>query len=240
MKLSLYYPLKPYKVNQAWGIYNPAYEQFGFNHHNGTDMFTTLGEVARAMCDGKVIETGYNPTGSGKYVIYQTGPVECEDTTCLVNLYYMHADKQLVVAGDKVRTGDPILITDSTGFSTGQHLHVTGYRLALDGITRLDTNKDYDDTFDIAKYFNGLYAEDVGVLLSAEYGETSSNVARIQTKLISLGYPIPAGATGFYGPQTKSAVFAFQLERVQLSWYEQFVLKGSNVGPKTLSALQNI
>lgn len=237
MRLSLYYPAKPYQIHQAWGVYNPAYEQFGFNHHNGIDFGVDTDGIVRAMCDGKVTETGYNPTGSGKYVKYRTGPVECEGITCLVEFYYMHADHQLVQASDILHTGDAVIVADNTGFSTGPHTHISAYRLSLDGTTRLDNNPPYGDTFDHSKYFNGLYADDILALYPAEFGETSENVHRIQLRLISLGYSIPNGPTGFYGLQTKSAVFAFQRDKVQLSWYEEFILRGSKVGSKTLTAL---
>lgn len=37
-------------------------------------------------------------------------------------------------------------------------------------------------------------------------GQTSAQVKQLQQALIAAGYKIPAGATGFYGPQTKAAL----------------------------------
>jgi len=37
-KLELFYPAKPYKITQAFGINNPSYLQFGFSQHNGIDI----------------------------------------------------------------------------------------------------------------------------------------------------------------------------------------------------------
>jgi peptidoglycan hydrolase-like protein with peptidoglycan-binding domain len=42
---------------------------------------------------------------------------------------------------------------------------------------------------------------------------TSAQTRRLQDALISLGYPIPAGATGTYGAQTTAAVAAFQRDQ---------------------------
>jgi peptidoglycan hydrolase-like protein with peptidoglycan-binding domain len=41
-------------------------------------------------------------------------------------------------------------------------------------------------------------------------GDSGAGVSMIQADLISLGYSIPAGATGYYGSQTSAAVSAFQ------------------------------
>ena len=41
-------------------------------------------------------------------------------------------------------------------------------------------------------------------------GSTGASVSALQTWLISKGYSIPAGATGYFGTQTKAAVAAFQ------------------------------
>jgi len=41
---------------------------------------------------------------------------------------------------------------------------------------------------------------------STAEGQTSAQVKQLQQALIAAGYSIPAGATGFYGPQTKAAL----------------------------------
>ena len=49
------------------------------------------------------------------------------------------------------------------------------------------------------------------VSASAEgMGDSGAGVSMLQADLISLGYSIPAGATGYYGSQTSAAVSAFQ------------------------------
>jgi hypothetical protein len=73
-----------------------------------------------------------------------------------------------------------------------------------------------------------------------KYGQTSEDVRRLQLRLISLGYSIPAGATKFYGTQTKSAVYQYQLNNIPLTWYERYFLRGSLCGPKTRTELNKI
>jgi peptidoglycan hydrolase-like protein with peptidoglycan-binding domain len=41
-------------------------------------------------------------------------------------------------------------------------------------------------------------------------GVTSTQVTALQTWLIAKGFSIPAGATGYFGAQTKAALAAFQ------------------------------
>src|SRR3990172_4324921 len=45
---------------------------------------------------------------------------------------------------------------------------------------------------------------------AAGLGDSGAEVSALQADLISLGYSIPAGATGYYGSQTSAAVSAFQ------------------------------
>jgi hypothetical protein len=46
--------------------------------------------------------------------------------------------------------------------------------------------------------------------------------------------------TGYYGEITRKAVLQFQIRECKLSWYEQYVLRGTRVGAKTLEALNRI
>ena len=118
-------PVKPLGVNQAFGVYNPAYQQFGFTKHNGIDMWTWSGQPAYAMCDGYVLAVGEN-SGAGKFVIIRTTePVEAEGFTGLVAFHYLHAKEIKVKKGQMVKAGDLVMLCDNTGFSTGEHLHVS-------------------------------------------------------------------------------------------------------------------
>ena len=70
--------------------------------------------------------------------------------------------------------------------------------------------------------------------INMAYGERSQEVVFLQDKLRDLGYfPKTVLSTGGYFSITKDAVYRFQLENVNMSWYEKYVLKGSKVGPKT-------
>ncbi len=70
------------------------------------------------------------------------------------------------------------------------------------------------------------------------YGETSDAVKQLQKRLIALGYALAAGATGYFGDQTRAAVIKFQDDhKISLTFAQRYI-KGSCVaGPKTREAL---
>lgn len=71
------------------------------------------------------------------------------------------------------------------------------------------------------------------------FGQVSSDIIKLQERLISMGYSIPAGATGYFGGQTRDAVLKYQIDHIKLSWYERYILSGSTVGLKTRQALNS-
>jgi inhibitor of cysteine peptidase len=64
------------------------------------------------------------------------------------------------------------------------------------------------------------------MLGKATYGASGSTVRALQECLITLGYSIPAGVTGYYGAQTRTAVQLFYKNSLGLTW------DGSSVGPQ--------
>ena len=70
-------------------------------------------------------------------------------------------------------------------------------------------------------------------LTPVKYGQKGSAVTNVQACLIQAGSSIPAGATGYYGGQTKTAVVAFYKNTVNMTW------DGMNLGPKGIAALKN-
>jgi len=71
-------------------------------------------------------------------------------------------------------------------------------------------------------------------------GSTGVDVENLQIKLMIEGCMprITKNEHGIYGQKTRAGVYAFQKKRkLALSYYENFVLRGSRVGPKTLLEL---
>lgn len=161
MKLELFYPAKPYIVSQRWGIYNPAYLQFGFDHHNGEDFI--LGDDAKlyAPFDCSVSKVDNYPKGAGNFVSLVSDNIyEFSDgVSCKVYIDFLHMKQQLVKVGDKLKCGELLGIADNTGFSTGPHTH--GQYRRVDSITNKELDKNNaNNSFDPHDYWNKSYAVD--------------------------------------------------------------------------------
>ncbi len=73
---------------------------------------------------------------------------------------------------------------------------------------------------------------DPDALVPVSYGQRGPAVQNAQACLIEAGYDIPAGATGYYGSQTRRAVQAFYAD-----WYGTW--HGNNLGPRGVNELKS-
>jgi murein DD-endopeptidase MepM/ murein hydrolase activator NlpD len=104
-------PLKHLKINSDFGYrIHPITGKYAM--HAGVD-FKARHDTVYAILDGVVESTGYNG-GLGINIWLAHGQVES---------VYGHLSSILVADQDSVTAGEPIGITGSTGFSTGEHLH---------------------------------------------------------------------------------------------------------------------
>lgn len=158
-KLELWHPCNPYIETQAWGLYNPAYQQFGFSRHNGRDFLLGSDKKLYAPIRARVTWVVDQIGGAGVHFIMNT--LEKYDfpdgVSCYVEITLMHCEKILVSVGQEVAVGDVLAIADNTGFSTGPHTHMRCRRIRDDG-TLIDNN-DANGSFDHAPYFNGYSAQ---------------------------------------------------------------------------------
>ncbi|HSV96270.1 MAG TPA: peptidoglycan DD-metalloendopeptidase family protein [Spirochaetota bacterium] len=83
--------------------------------HSGIDIFAPRGTRVNATADGVVKTASYKNNGYGNLII-----LEHEKE---LSSYYAHLEEILVSPGQLVRKGDLIGTVDSTGMSTGNHLH---------------------------------------------------------------------------------------------------------------------
>lgn len=95
----------PRRLNPVTGRVSP---------HNGVDFTMPIGTPVLSVGDGEVV-VAKNGGASGNYVTIRHGR---QYTT-----RYMHLNKILVTAGQKVKRGDRIALSGNTGRSTGPHLH---------------------------------------------------------------------------------------------------------------------
>lgn len=82
--------------------------------HKGVDFAVPIGTPVLAVGDGEVVQAKRS-AGAGNYVAIRHGRQYMTR--------YMHMKKLLVKPGDKVKRGDRIGLSGSTGRSTGPHLH---------------------------------------------------------------------------------------------------------------------
>lgn len=96
----------PYKKNgKLWKL----------GYHTGTD-FVGKEKQVKAICNGVVRVTAYDPKGYGNYV-----SIQADDGK---RILYCHLEVTSVCIGQRVKEGDVIGIEGSTGNSTGSHLHL--------------------------------------------------------------------------------------------------------------------
>jgi murein DD-endopeptidase MepM/ murein hydrolase activator NlpD len=108
------WPIPGYKtISSAFGMrYHPILKTRKL--HTGEDISAVKGATIVAADSGTVILAGWQ-TGYGKTTIIDHGNG--------ITTLYGHQDDWLVSEGDVVKKGQPIGKADSTGWSTGHHLH---------------------------------------------------------------------------------------------------------------------
>ena len=113
MKLQNPWP-KGYSINKnspfGWRIH-PITKTKKF--HNGVDVAGSFPVTAAA--DGVVVKVGYSASGGGNTVLIDHGEI--------VTVYYHGAHKTQLRVGQRVKAGDFIYQSGTTGSSTGNHLH---------------------------------------------------------------------------------------------------------------------
>jgi len=153
MRLSLYYPVKPFHVNQHFGEnipcvkdfgmptqtivmgadnnicpigYSKLYAAFGMSGHNGTDLQAGEQNVY-AGCAGTVIEKQTVPARGLGLGILTDVKVDLDGLgSHYMKMRYWHLKSFTVEVGDHVSAGQIIGVSDNTGYSSGDHLHFEG------------------------------------------------------------------------------------------------------------------
>jgi len=112
MKLSNPAPGRPVTSPYGWRIH-PITKKRAM--HRGTDFGGTFDVLSAG--DGEIVHIGWSPKGGGHVVII-------EHQRDLYTAYYHGAHRTPLNKGDKVKAGDKIYLSGSTGASTGPHLHL--------------------------------------------------------------------------------------------------------------------
>lgn len=173
-KLELWFPLKPTKINQPFGVNYDYYNKtLGLNlaGHNGIDFFSTHGQVVRATHDGEITYAGVDNNEGYGVVLRTLEPKEYKGKEVYFKTIYWHLVKDIPVrVGQKIKVGDIIGYADNTGLSTGTHLHF-GLKPQEKGEAdwiwlNIEQSNGYLGAIDPMPYFNNFYAEDSVTVIS--------------------------------------------------------------------------
>jgi SLT domain-containing protein/murein DD-endopeptidase MepM/ murein hydrolase activator NlpD/phage-related protein len=108
--------LLKHKILQTFGSYTGGL-MFNGGRHYGIDFAMPTGTSIKALTDGKITQAGPVSGGGGNQVTLQEPGGKWFQ-------WYMHMSKVLAHKGDKVKAGDEIGKSGSTGNSTTPHLHI--------------------------------------------------------------------------------------------------------------------
>lgn len=242
MKPEIYYPVKPFRITQhfadnqacvydfgkstqivmsklASGLcpigYEELYPKFGMKGHNGMDIATGEWPLYAAM-DGVIVEQQSVPARGLGLGIMSHEKYDFPEGNYYLKLRYWHLKSFNKNAGDTVKVGDLIGVTNNTGYSSGNHLHFEGQLMTKDAgghpkLVQLDNG--YANAVDIEPYFNGKYAVDAGKFIFNKnlcYGMVNSDVLELQKRLATeVGLDYSTGP-GIFGPRTLKAVIRYQ------------------------------
>lgn len=229
MQLQLPKEVRPYRVNQPWGIHNPnVYRQFGFDDHNGVDLAPGRNKEVRAPFPFEAYRVLWQPNGGGNVLTiisqYEYDAPDGKPAHVLID--YMHLERVIKTPGAdyKGSTGDLLAIADNTGFSTGPHTHGQ-YRwvrakAGRDGFFDVERNT-ANNSFDPEPYRNGRYAEDYynRKLLKRDlfFGVSGDDVRALQAVLNDKGFLVASYGPGsfgnessYFGSATRAAVSRYQ------------------------------
>lgn len=246
MSVKLICPAPGRKITSPYGPrVHPITKQVG-KMHRGIDYGGTFDVVAAG--DGIVHKVSYNgnkTSGGGHVVIIK-------HATNLFSVYYHGRERTHLNKGDRVKAGDKIYVSGSTGASTGPHLHFE---------VRNGSNGQWGTNVDPNIYFAGnggrvkdtaKAVADTGPAKLPVDGKLGRNTWKaLQSALKKYGYSgildgrpgpltykalqtaVGAKADGIIGPNTRKAV----QEHLKEKGFYKFAIDGV-WGRGTISALQ--
>lgn len=172
----LFYPVsKIAKVSQVFGEtrFLDYYKEAGLNlkGHNGVDFITEYAEPVRASHSGEVVYSGVDSREGYGVVVRTNEKFQYKGKEVYFKTIYWHLVKNIPVkVGQKVQVGDVIGYSNSTGLSTGNHLHF-GLKPQAKGENdwtwcNIENDNGFYGAIDPFQYFTGYYAEDKKIIIS--------------------------------------------------------------------------
>jgi murein DD-endopeptidase MepM/ murein hydrolase activator NlpD len=180
MDFKLWYPIKPLRVNQPFGVnpdpvVNGKYLALGLKGHNGIDMWADHGQPVYAAHDGVVQPIIVDTYGGHGITILTMDVFDYEGRRARFKTIYWHfiAGSEQVKQGQLVKVGDLLGYADNTGYSWGDHLHFGLKAVNEFGGDVFDMDNGFKGSIDPKPYFNGYYAVDKQTVVSIIQQEIS-------------------------------------------------------------------
>lgn len=129
-------PVRGFAVNSRFGMRRLGGEP-GARPHKGIDIAAPKGTSVFTAAEGRVIRTGNDPAGYGRFI-------EMRHPNGMTTLY-AHLSRVDVASGAAIAPDQRIGLVGSTGYSTGPHLH---FEVRRDG-TQINPAKVVDRAFQI-------------------------------------------------------------------------------------------
>ena len=273
MKLQLYYPIKPFIKYQNFGDndacsqistlplakrkivakkdgicpvgYEELYPLLGMKGHTGIDMFGGRGYPVYYCGPTGFVEEVQTEVERGLGVgIITNDKFEMEGGEYHAKTRYWHLMSYNVVKGQTVQTGDFIGLANSTGLSSGDHLHFElkpNIKNSMGVWYNVFQDNGYYGSVNPEPYFNKLYAQQAKRFdKNLEYGQSGSEVLRLQSILKEMGFFTYPLCTGFYGSETAKAVLAFQWKYKIINSWQYIFYGGRYFHEKTRNKLNNL
>lgn len=189
--LELFYPVRPWFVFQGFGQCHSKvcdlYKSLGLKGHNGQDIIAKTGTIVRAAHDGLIVFSGEDATSGLTISIRTHDERQYGVGKAFYKTIYCHLlpGSIRVKAGQSVKVGDIIALSDNTGKSTGPHLHF-GLKPVYKGeenwqMANAEQQNGYYGAIDPEPFFKGIYAE--------EYASFRQKLAAIQIAISKLPKP---------------------------------------------------
>jgi hypothetical protein len=187
-------------ITQTFGANPQIYRRYGMPGHEGVDIRALTNTDVYACADGEVYEVHLNPNDHAYGIHIRVAHRDGYKTI------YAHLARALVRVGDPVKAGQTIGKADSTGNSSGAHLHLT---LKQDGATARKETTYPKDVIDPTPFLVWpaahavAHAADpgtprrIGINLAAASGVTPSlmqTVRRVGPSTILVGTRVPTEA----------------------------------------------
>ena len=156
-----------HSIGQMFGKNPDVYARFGLKGHNGLDVPKNGGTPIYATHDGRIVKLQVSDTqGNGIWLLSNPQQWLGKEISFRTSYWHLQGFALGLAVGSEILTGQLIGYVDSTGFSTGNHLHF-GLK-PLEGTRELFPGNGFEGYIDPFKFFVG-YSYDPSLVIGGTY-----------------------------------------------------------------------